>query len=309
MSRMQAYVRTSAQDRDVELTNVPVPAVGNHEILVKVHAFGVGIHDRYYIPEDARFPYVIGTEAAGSVIATGRRATDFKPGARVLLNSVMQAKGGCWAEYVAVPESAVVALPDKMSFTEGAALPIAGKTAAECVRALGLASGDTLFIAGASGAVGTMVIQLAARHGIRVAGSASRANHAYMRSLGAEAVVDYAHPDWPQQIRQWCPQGVTAALAIQPGTAADSLIVVADGGRVITVSGDRIETARDIGVAQLDHRENARQVLAGLASDIVEGKVQLVIEHVYPFDQALDALGKTETRHARGKLVVEVDAD
>lgn len=306
MPKMKAYVRTSSESRNVELAKMPIPEVGDDEVLVKIQAFGVGIHDRYYIPDDADFPYVIGTEAAGCIIETGGKTTRFQAGDRVMLTSIMLAKGGCWAEYVAVPEGSVVTLPDKMTFTEGAAIPIAGKTALECMRALELAADDTLFVAGASGAIGTLVIQLASRRDIRCIGSASPKNHEYMLSLGAEAAVDYSNPGWKQQVRRWCPDGVSAALAIQPDTADDSMDVVMDAGKVITVSGDRIEAERNIVVSQLDHREDAQKVVADLASDIAEGRIRLVLEHVYPFEQALDALQKTETRHARGKVVVDL---
>ncbi|MDD3365918.1 MAG: zinc-binding dehydrogenase [Sphaerochaetaceae bacterium] len=125
-----------------------------------------------------------------------------------------------------------------MSFVEGAAIPIAGKTALESMRALNLKSGDTLFIAGASGAIGTLVIQLATAQGIIVIGSASQKNHSYMLSLGAQKAVDYSGPNWAQRLKQWIPEGVTAALAIQPGTVEDSMDLVKDGDTVITVSGD-----------------------------------------------------------------------
>ena len=206
-----------------------------------------------------------------------------------------------------VPESALIPLPVKMDFTAGAAIPIAGKTALECMRALELKKGDTLFIAGASGAIGTFVIQLAAGQGIVVVGSASQKNHHYMLSLGAKKAVDYASPDWIQHLKQWLPEGVTAALAIQPGTVAGSIAVVKDGGKVITVSGDdQAEEERGVSVRQLQHHQETQSALLQLLADIDAGKVKIVIEHVYPFAQALDALKKTETRHARGKLVVKV---
>lgn len=302
MQQMKAFVRTSAQDMHVEQAQVPVPELADDEVLVRVRAFGVGIHDRYYIPQDASFPYVIGIEGAGSVAAIGGKVTRFFSGDRVILSSIMQAKGGCWAEYVAVSEASLVPLPPNLDYTAGAALPVAGKTALECVRQLGLLAGDTLFVAGASGAVGTLVIQLASSRGIRVIGSASRANHEFMLSLGAEAVVDYADPDWKQQVRQWSESGVSGALAIQPATTADSMDVVRDGGMVITVSGDQVESERGITVSQLQHEEDARQVVADLASAVAKGGIRLVLEQVYPFDQALAALQKTETRHARGKV-------
>jgi NADPH:quinone reductase-like Zn-dependent oxidoreductase len=305
---MKAFVRTSSRDQSVELAEVSIPEINNDEVLVKVHAFGVGIHDRYFIPQDAVFPYTIGTEAAGVITKAGDSVTQFRVGDRVMLTSVLQAKGGCWAEYVAVPQGSLIPMPDEIEFTVGAAIPIAGKTALESMRALDLNAGDTLFIAGASGAIGTLVIQLAAARRIKVVGSASRKNHEYMLSLGAEKAVDYSTPNWKQQVREWMPGGVSAALAIQPGTVEDSIDVVKDGGTVVTVSGDPVPSRRNIMVFQCEHHEETQQAVAQLASDIAEGRLRLVLEHIYPFQQAINALQKTETRHARGKLAVSLDS-
>lgn len=304
MATMKAFVRTGGADQNVELAEVPIPEIASGEVLVKVQAFGVGIHDRYFIPQDAVFPYTIGIEAAGVITRIGADVTGFQVDDRVILMSALQAKGGCWAEYVAVPESSLVPLPDKMDFPEGAALPIAAKTALDSMNALALNVGDTLFVAGASGAIGTWIIQLAAAQGIQVIGSASQQNLEYMVSLGAEAAVDYSTPDWKNQVRKSWPEGASAALAIQPGTAKDSLDVVKDGGKVVTVSGDQVAAQRGIQVFQFQHQTETQEALGQLAVDICDGRLQLILEHVYSFSEALKALEKTETRHARGKSVV-----
>lgn len=306
MQKMKAYVRTGSQNQQVELTNVAIPEINDDEVLVRVRAFGVGIHDRYFIPNDAVFPYIIGIEASGVITKTGTNVTRFKADDRVILTSVLLTRGGCWAEYVAVPESALIPMPTKMGFTEAAVIPIAGKTALESIRTLDLNPGDTLFVAGASGAIGTFVIQMAAHRGVRVFGSASRKNHDHMLAMGAEMAVDYSDPDWKQTIRKIVPDGVSAALAIQPGTATDSIDVVKDGGKVITVSGDQAESKRDISVEQFQHHEDTQPAVVKLVSDIAEGRIRVVIEQVYPFEQAIEALQKTETRHARGKVVVSL---
>lgn len=306
MEIIKAFVRTSSQTQTVELAQVALPEIGANEVLVAVQAFGVGIHDRYFIPHDAVFPYVIGTEAAGVIAHIGADVSQFKIGDRVVLTSILQAKGGCWAQYVAVPQSALIPMPDSLDFVQGAAIPIAGKTALESVRALDLREGQTLFVAGASGAIGTLVVQMAAAQGIRIIGSASRKNHDYLLSLGAWKAVDYSDVDWKQQVRQLVPGGVNAALAIQRETGRDSMAVVKDGGTVVTVSGDSFEPERDITAFQFEHRPETQQAVAQLISDVAEGRIRLVIERVYPFEQAIEALEKTETRHARGKLVVRV---
>jgi NADPH:quinone reductase-like Zn-dependent oxidoreductase len=308
MEMMKAFVRTNAQNGTVEFTEVPIPEINELEVLVKVMAFGVGIHDRYFIPRNVGFPYTIGTEAAGVITKIGRNVTRFKVGDRVIFTSIFQPQGGCWAQYVAVPQQSLILMPDGMNFIEGAAISVAGKSALESMRALDLKEGDTLFVAGASGAIGTLIIQLARTQGIRVAGSASRKNHEYLLSLGAEMAVDYADTDWKKQVRQWMPDGVEAVLAIQPGTGIESLEVVKDGGKLITVSGDNnFKSERNITVEQFQHHQETQQALVKLVEDIAAGRILIVIEQVYPFEQAISALEKTETRHARGKLVVSVE--
>jgi len=97
------------------------------------------------------------------------------------------------------------------------------------------------------------------------------------------------------------------ALAIQPGTVETSMTLVKDGGKVITVSGDdHVKPKRDISVRQIQHHTDTKEALIRLILDISAGYIQLVIERVYPFQQAPETLKKTETRHARGKSVVRV---
>lgn len=159
-------------------------------------------------------------------------------------------------------------MPNEIDFTQGAALPVAGKSAIESMRALDLKEGDTLFVAGASGAIGTFIIQLAKTQGIRVIGSASSKNHAYMLQLGAEKAVDYSDSVWKDHVKQWMPGGVDAALAIQPGTGEDSMDVVKDGGKVITVSGDKVESERNITVQQFQHQLSVQHAVGPLMEDI-----------------------------------------
>ncbi|MCD6728164.1 MAG: NADP-dependent oxidoreductase [Solirubrobacteraceae bacterium] len=304
MELMQAFVRREATNGEVSMAEVPVPQVGDHEVLVQVRAFGVGLHDRWFIPPDARFPYVIGTEAAGVVVETGTGVETFGPGDRVMLSGAPNPKGGTWAEFAVVGETSLTRMPDALDFPAAAGIPVAGKTAVESLHTLDLRSGDTLFVAGASGAIGTLVVQMAVARGIRVAGSASARNHDYLLSLGAEKAVDYNASDWHDQVRQWAPGGVDAALAIQPGTGASSQFVVREDGHVVTVSGDTFEPERTVRVEQFVHRADARRDMAALLAAITDGQIRLVLERIYPFEEAVAALEKTETRHARGKLVV-----
>lgn len=304
---MKAFVRTSAASQTVEMMEVAKPVVTDEEVLVQVKAFGVGIHDRYFIPQTVRFPYVIGSEGAGTIVVVGKDVTSFAAGDNVIMSTSMLAQGGSWAEYVAVPTRNLVKMSTNLNFAEAAALPVAGKTAMECLNALNLSAGETLFIAGASGAIGTIVIQMAKNNGIQVIASASQKNHAYMQSLGVDFAVDYRDTLWRQHVLNYKPAGVDAALAIQPGTAAQSIDVVRTKGKVITVSGDTTPSKRGIVVEQFQHQLTFQQSIGALMEQVEAEKIQIVIEREYPFNEALKALEKTETRHARGKLIVSIN--
>lgn len=306
---MKAYVRTDAQSMTVELITAPVPAISGNEVLVAIDAFGVGIHDRYFIPQDARFPYVIGIEGAGRIVAVGNGAARFTIGDRVAFTSSMHPEGGTWAEYAAVRESALIRIPGKLSSVKAASVPVAGGTASQGLADLELSRGETLFIAGASGAIGSFAIQMAVEKGVRVGGSASARNLDHMRSLGAELAVDYAAPGWQGAVWEWASGGVDAALAIQPDTGVPAMKITRDGGRVITISGygEAVAKERGISVGQVTHRHDSRQMVEQLLASISEGSINTVIETEYGFPDALKALEKTETRHARGKLVVNMN--
>ena len=299
-------MRVSAESTEIELAEVGVPSLNKDEVLVAVKAFGVGVHDRYFIPPNVTFPFPIGSEGSGVVEKIGSEVTDFKKGDRVIFSSSMQIKGGSWAEFTVVSDKSLQVMPNNMDFEEGTALPVAGKTAMESIRALNLKRGDTLFVAGASGAIGSFVIQLANKQGIHVVGSASFKNQDYLLSLGAKKAVDYRNPNWKKEILQWQTDGVDAALAIQSGTAKDSMDVVKNGGKVITVSGDDVYPERDILLKQFQHQLSLQEVITDLSQKIVTGEIKVIIEQVYPFEEAIQALEKSETRHARGKLVVSL---
>lgn len=307
-NKMKAFVRTSATTQEVELQDVDIPEIQADEVLIRVEAFGVGIHDRYFIPFEVSFPYVIGSEGAGTIIKKGSEVMDFNIDEKVIFTTILQSQGGSWAEYAVAKQAVLIRLPDNLTAEQGASIPIAGKTALECMREINMKNGETLFIAGASGAIGTLVIQLGKKKGIRISASASEKNHDYMKSLGAEYAVDYNDPDWIMKIKEWSNEGVDTALAIQPGTGSDSIKAVKDSGVLITVSGDAqtVVPERNIEVRQMGHQLFTNQEMIELINKISQEKIRVVIEKEYSFKDALDALEKTETRSARGKSVVKI---
>lgn len=308
MKMMKAIVKKSDTDTTFSMEKVPVPIIQQDEYLIRICAIGVGIHDGYFLPTSMYYPYTIGIEAAGIIEKVGQRTTEFSIGDRVAFVSMMQPKGGTWAEYAAVSkDSLILKMPDDMPFTSAAAIPVAGNTVLKAFQALTLQHGGSLFIAGASGAIGTFAIQLAKQKRVNVASSASLKNHSYMRSLGADLTVDYHDPTWPDKVLKWQPSGVDASLAIQPNTGITSMEVVKDGGEIVAISGDQFQTVRHISLRPFPYQANVKKELTTMMEQIVKNDIQLTIEQVFPFDQALDALQKTATRHAQGKVVISLD--
>ena len=308
MPTMKAFVVTGQQRPTVELAHVPVPRIGPDELLVRTQAVGVGIHDPSFLPPGITYPFPIGIEAAGVVERTGAAVTGHESGDRIAFVGAPQAKGGTWAEYAAVRADAlIVRIPAEMDFEHAAAVPVAGSTTLRAFHALPENPAiDSIFVAGASGAIGTFAVQLARNNGWQVSASASQHNHDHLFALGAETAVDYHDPNWPHAVRQWRPDGVDAALAVQPQTTMDSIDVVKDGGTVVTISGDHATPVRGVRVVMPPHDIDVRTGLADLMGQIASGQVRLVIERTYPFEDALTALAKVRTRRARGKVVLSL---
>lgn len=312
---MRAFVISDRAAQGVRLAEVAPPRVGAGELLVQMRAIGVGIHDSYYLPQNAGPLYPVGIEGAGVIQAVGEGVARYSAGDRVAFVSSMQPKGGTWAEYAVVDEhSLILPVPDALEFSLAAALPVAANTALRALAALPtlnlgahratLPDEPVVFIAGGSGAIGTLAIQIATRRGWCVVASASARNQDYMRSLGARLTVDYRDAEWASQVKRLCPSGVDAAIAVLPGTSCDSMRVVKDGGRVVTVSGDTVAAERGVTVSMVDYQADVCVELLNVIAAAAEGELRIEIERVYSFEEAGVALRKVQTRHARGKVVI-----
>lgn len=304
---MKAFVKKSETAEAITLVDAPKPQPGDHQLLVKIQAIGVGVHDEYFLPAQMSYPYVVGIEAAGIIESVGSDVTSYQVGQRIAFVSAMQAKGGTWAEYAVVDEtSLIIPMPGGVSYQQAAALPVAGNTAFKALYASDVKSGEVLFIAGGAGAIGTLLIQIAKQRGCTVVASASPGNHAYMIELGADNVVDYHDTDWQQQVRDLYPDGVDAAIGIHPGTPADCEAIVRGDGVIVAVSGDNYTPARGIKLRQIPYAVDVTDELVELMQQIADGSVQHPIAKVYAFADGLAALEQVKTRHTRGKIVLKV---
>ncbi|MEU0147551.1 NADP-dependent oxidoreductase [Streptomyces sp. NPDC006288] len=279
---------------------------GPGEIRVAVRAAGVNPID-YKIRNgwmEAAFPSPLpatpGSEFAGVVDETGEGVTEFAVGDEVLGRSTT----GAYAEYVLADVGAVAPKPAGLGWAEAAALPVATATAARVLDELALSEGETLLLHGASGAVGSAAVQLAVARGATVVGTASPANHDYLRVLGAVPVA-YGR-GLVDRVREAAPQGVDAVFDVAgKGALADS--VELRGG-----TADRIVTIADpdaahYGVAFSAGGGNASDEgrrLAEYARSAAVGGLRVPVERTFALREAASAHELSEAGHVRGKLIL-----
>src|SRR6266851_1512706 len=186
----------------LELREVDMPAIEDHQVLVRVHASSVNPAEWYGVtgPFFARPSSgllkpkrkLVGGDLSGTVEVVGKDVKDFQPG-----DEVFGTSGGSWAEYAPAREVRLAPKPANVSFEEAAAVPIAAITALQALRDHGrVQPGQKVLINGASGGVGTFAVQLAKWFGADVTGVCSTRNVELARSLGADLVVDYTHEDF-----------------------------------------------------------------------------------------------------------------
>ena len=283
----------------------PEPKVAPSAVLIEVKAAAVNPVDWKVMAGgldgllDSVFPVVPGWDVAGVVAAVGPDTPEFAAGDEVIAYARKEVNsGGTFAEYVAVPASSVATKPTTLSFEQAAGLPLAGGTALRTVDALRLTEGDTVLIHAAAGGVGSFAVQIAVARGARVIGTASEANHEFLRGLGAEPVVYGAGV--VERIKVLAPDGVSAVADFVGGQLDTSLAVLADGGRLASVADPGVieHGGRWIWVRP-DGGQTAR--LAALAD---EGRLTVEVSATFGLDGVADAFALSRSGHVRGKLVI-----
>src|SRR5919106_2781901 len=320
--------RYGAPEQVLRLKDVERPAVGDDDVLVRVRATSVNTPDWLTV---TGVPYVLrltsglrrprtrvrGTDVAGVVEAVGNNAADLQPGDEVFGSTWGGANStpGTFAEYTAVPASQLIKKPAGLTFEDAAASVMSGVTALIAVRDVGgVGSGTRVLINGASGGVGTLAVQMAKALGAEVTGVSSTGNLDLLRSLGADHVVDYTKEDFTRSERRYDvildnvmnhPPSNTARVL----TPAGILIPNSVGNTGGLFAGlPRMAKATLMGRGSTDVRfvkclvndEN----LHSLAELLESGEVKVVIDKVYPLDEAASAVAHMLGHHARGKVAI-----
>ncbi len=299
----------------LRLQTLPVPEVGPDEILIRVESAGVGQWDPFereggfarLFGIEPEFPYVLGSDGAGIVAAVGERVDRFKEGDRVYAISVLNPKGGFYAEYTAVKAKDASHVPDKLTTEQAGTMPVDAMTALRGLDdTLGLKPGESLMIFGASGGIGHLAVQLAKRMGARVLAVASGDDGVALATrLGADATVNgrKEKEDVTAAALEFAPNGLDAALLTAGGeTAQKALAAVREGGRVAYPNGVEPEPQARSGVAIQGYQGTPDpQAIEKLNRLIESGPFMVHVARMFPLDRAADAHRALAT-HYLGKL-------
>ncbi|WP_203778937.1 NADP-dependent oxidoreductase [Paractinoplanes rishiriensis] len=284
----------------LRIAEVPDPEPQAGEVRVRVRAagvqpFDVGVRRGDMTWLDLSFPQTIGQEYSGVVDRLGPDTEGLAVGDPVLGSTMLNG----YAELVCVPAKNVVRKPDRLDFPTAAALVAASQTASGALLELGVTEGDVLLVHAAAGSVGTVAVQLARLAGATVIGTASPANHAYLRQLGAvpvaygESLIDAVRPHQP-----------TVALDAAGGAAiAQSVALGIPRQRIGTIVDDK--AAAEHGTLVVRAGRNPQR-LAEVIALAAKGAVTMPVR-AYPLSDVVAAHAAVESRHGRGKVVLIVE--
>jgi NADPH:quinone reductase-like Zn-dependent oxidoreductase len=286
----------------------PKPAAG--EVFIRIHATSVNPVDwklRQGLARsfgERKMPLIIGWDVSGVVEAVGSGVTRLKVGDEVYSRPDLS-RDGTYAEYIAVRESEVALKPKSLDHAHAAAIPLAALTAWQALFDAGnLTAGQTVLIHGAAGGVGHFSVQFAKLKGARVIATASKKNHEFLRSLGADELIDYNTTKFEDVVHD-----VDVVLDTITGETQDrSWQVIKKGGIYVSIlqpPNKEKAAAHGVRTAHVLVQPNVDE-LNEIARLVDSGKVKPVIEKVFPLKEAAAAQQLNATGHTRGKIVITV---
>lgn len=299
----------------LRLEDVPVPSPGPGQVLIRIRAASVNPVDWLirsgamapYMPPE--FPMCLGYDLAGDVLECGAGTERFQQGTRVfaLSNKLF---GEAYAEFIALDEAYVALIPEQVSYQEAAAVPGAALTALQSLRDLGnVRPRLRVMIIGGSGGVGTFAVQLAARvWDCHVTAVTSTGNVELVRRLGAEDVIDYTREDLHRAEGRY--DILLDAVGEERFETVHHLLTPT-GCYITTKQGEELDKLRILELTGFHKEHKSVQLkldahdLHDLATLLEAGQIKPVIDRVYPLEAVADAHRYSETRRAKGKIVVE----
>ncbi|XZG71370.1 NADP-dependent oxidoreductase [Chitinibacteraceae bacterium HSL-7] len=312
MSLMQAVrIHRYGGPETLQLDHIPVPAAGPDELLVRVHAAGVNpvdwkIREGYlagFLTHE--LPLTLGWDVAGEVAAVGAEVSGWQIGDAVYSRPDI-ARNGSYAQYMVLRAAEAARKPLSLNWVQAAAVPLAALTAWQALYEMAaVEEGERVLIHAGAGGVGSFAIQLAKLAGAHVISTASARNLDYVRSLGADDVIDYTRDDFGERL-----SGLDLVFDTMGGEVAKrSFAVLREGGRMVSICEPPNEAlAAEHGIKPLFCfvQPNAEQL--GRLGELVDaGKLHVEVEAVLPLSEVAQAHARSQSGRTRGKIVLSVD--
>jgi 2-desacetyl-2-hydroxyethyl bacteriochlorophyllide A dehydrogenase len=332
---MKAFVLNKySKTAQLQLTEVPLPVLSDDDVLVEIHAAGLNLLDSKIKSGEFKpilpykLPLIMGHDLAGIVMKTGKNVRRFKVGDEVYTRP-SDFRIGTFAEQIAVNEADLALKPKNINMEEAASLPLVSLTAWQALVENGkIEKGQKVFIQAGSGGVGTIAIQLAKHLGATVATTASARNFDLLKGLGADVLIDYKNQDFENVLNNYD----LVINSQDKKTLEKSINILQKGGKVISISGPpTAEFARSIKApwfirlflsilsGGILKRAKKQQVdyqflfmhadgiqLAQITKLVEAGAIKPVIDKVFPFEEANDALAYVESGRATGKVLIKI---
>ena len=332
---MKAFrVERYGKKQKLQLEQIAEPILKENDAMVKVYAASVNQLDSKIKNGDFKLilpyktPFTLGHDVAGVVTKVGTRVMKFKVGDEVYARPADHSIGA-FAEYISINENDLALKPKDISMEEAASIPLVGLTAWQAlVEKADVKKGQKVFIQAGSGGVGTFAIQLAKHLGATVATTTSTNNMAFVKSLGADIVVDYKKEDFETILKDY--DVVLNSQDTQ--TLEKSLRILKPNGKVVSISGPPdMDFAKEIGASWFVKliikllssgiKKKAKRLgvnfsflfmraegnqLSEITSLINAGIIRPVVDKVFPFEQTNEALAYVESGRAKGKVVIKL---
>lgn len=302
-----------------QVMELPKPAIKPGTVLVRVEAAGINPFDWKLVDGilDGKmphnFPMVLGVDGAGIIEAVGEGVTHFKPGDKIYGQFIHSPIGeGSYAEYVVVPEKAAIShAPKTISLVEAAAIPTAGMTALQLLERLGLKHEQILLLVGATGGVGSFIVQLAAMQGIYVIATVSdEEGEEQMKKLGAKETILYKKLSVEKEVRLRYPSGIDGLIDLVSNAETFKVMtgLVKEGGAALTtafVAEKEVLRARHIDGGNFE-TQGTPASLDTLADAVDSGALNVPVGMVISMEEVPAAIERSRHLKGRGKTVIRI---
>jgi NADPH2:quinone reductase len=309
---MRAITLNAPDTRPASREDLPEPSPADNEVVVRVHASSVNPVDGSIaagllagMGVEYEYPVTLGRDYAGTVEQTGSAVSAFKAGDQVfgfLVHANPTARDGAWSELITVTEELSIApAPDGVDLATAGAAPLAGITAITAIDALNLSADDVVLVAGATGGVGSLAVQLAAKAGATVVAPALAEDDEYLRGLGVSEIVP-RDGDVAAAVRERFPDGVDALLDLVNYAPGAYDAALKDGARIASPTGAAGEGPGRTMVMAAPTAENLQR----LGQLLADGTLRVPVQATYSLEHAPEALAALTGEHTQGKIAIEV---